>query len=217
MSLENIKTPEQLSKEWFNLRLGKFTASNFADLMKSGRKKDEIFSQTAMSLIYDKISEKLTGKHKEIFGDALDWGIENERYAISLYEQSTGIKVTSVGFIPLKGYEEYCGGSPDGQIDDGKGIIEVKCPYNSTNHIWTLINNNIPLKNYSKYYTQIQLNILCTGAEYCDFISYDPRIKDDKLKIKVIRYERDDDYISKIINRLDLSIKEMNRLKEILE
>lgn len=212
---EDIRTCEQRSDEWFKARIGKFTASNFGDVMTSGRKKDEVFSKKAMEIIYDKIAEKATGRSRQIFGDALEHGVENEPYAIALYEQSTGRKVSSVGFVPLKGYEEYSGGSPDGIIDEGKGIIEVKCPYNSAYHIWSVVNKGIRPKTHSKYYTQMQLNMLCTGAEYCDFISFDPRVK-DSLKIVVVRYEKDYEFIAKIYERLDLVIEEMKRIEESL-
>lgn len=213
---DKISSYEQRSEKWFKARIGKFTASNFSDLMKSGRKKEDVFSQAAMSLIYDKLAEIVTGQSKQIFGDALEWGVDNEAYAIALYEQSKKRKVSSIGFVPLSGYEGYCGGSPDGLIDEGKGIIEVKCPYNSSNHIWTLANKSVPIRNYDKYYTQMQLNMLCTGAEYCDFISFDPRAIKDEHKICVIRYKKDEAYIAKIIERLDLAINELIKIGDNL-
>jgi hypothetical protein len=45
--------PQQIAEEeWFAKRAGKFTCSRFGDLMTTGRGKDEVFGQTALSYIY---------------------------------------------------------------------------------------------------------------------------------------------------------------------
>jgi len=220
--MEMIKTaydsqnPEQRTDEWFKLRLGKFTASTFGDCMGSGRSKDSKFTTTGQSLIKEKITERLTGQRKQISGAPLEWGTENEPNAIELYEKLNGVKVMESPFVILKGYEDYAGGSPDGFIEGTKGIIEVKCPYNSTNHTDTLIDKKIPGKYFNKYYTQIQFNILCTGSEFCDFISFDPRVKEEELRLCVVRIKKDEAYIAKIITRLDLAIEEMSEKLKVI-
>ena len=40
---------EQRSLEWHRMRCGCITGSKVADIMKSGRKKDDVFSDTAKS------------------------------------------------------------------------------------------------------------------------------------------------------------------------
>jgi hypothetical protein len=67
---EAISDTQQRSEEWHAQRLGKFTASRFGDLMTNGRKKDEVLGQTAISYIYEKAAELLTGQRTEIFGKA---------------------------------------------------------------------------------------------------------------------------------------------------
>lgn len=50
---------EQRSLTWFRNRVGHITGSKVADLMKSGRKKDEVFSDTAKSYLYQIAGERL--------------------------------------------------------------------------------------------------------------------------------------------------------------
>lgn len=208
--------PDQRSEEWFQQRLGKFTASTFGDCMGSGRAKDAIFTLGGYALIREKITELLTGDRKQISGDALDWGTYNEEFAIQTYEDVMGLHVVDSPFCPIKGFEDHAGGSPDGFIEGENGIIEVKCPYLSNNHVDTLIDGTIQAKYWTKYYTQIQFNILATETDFCDFISFDPRMVDPEHQIKIIRIERDDEYIEKIKERLELAIKERDHQLEVV-
>ena len=50
---------EQRSLEWYRLRCGCITGSKVADIMKSGRKKDEIFSETAKAYLFQVAGERL--------------------------------------------------------------------------------------------------------------------------------------------------------------
>lgn len=207
----------QLTEEWFKDRLGKFTASNFSDLLGTGKKKEEIFSQTAKTLILKKLAERLTGEREEIpTTKAMQWGIDNEIVALRAYEQIRNINVLSAPFIKLKGYEDYCGGSPDGLIPKLNGIIEIKCP-NSAKHIKTLFTGQIPTEDYKKYNTQMQLNMMVTNTDFCDFISYDPRMIKEENKIKIIRVNRDESQVILILERLNLAIKELNKMEESLK
>ena len=188
----------QGTEAWHKLRLAKFTASTFGDLMGTGRAKADVFTVTGKALINEKIAEKLTGKRKEISGEALEWGTDHEAEAIEFYEELTGLRVNESPFVPLTDYEDYAGGSPDGFIEGENGIIEVKAPFISANHIAALVEKNIPKKMYVKYYTQIQFNMMVTETDFCDFISYDPRMIKDEHKMFVLRIPRDDMYITKI-------------------
>ena len=188
--------------EWFKARIGKFSASKISDLMKRGRKKEEVFGKVALTYIREKIAERLTGEREEIFGNALDWGTDNEPLAIKAYEELVGVKVAEAPFIPLKGFEELAGGSPDGLIPGDKGIIECKCPYTSKVHVETLITKDVPSHYAEKYNAQMQMNMLCADADYCDFISFDPRVKVAKHRIFIKRILRDEEFITKLKERL---------------
>ena len=73
----------QRSKEWFEKRLGKFTASEIYKLMgKTG------FGKTGETYIYEKVCEQLTGElQEEINTKATTWGEETEPYAVDFYHK----------------------------------------------------------------------------------------------------------------------------------
>lgn len=195
----------QRTDSWYEQRLGKFTASNFGTLMSYP------FKKTAMALILDKYMESITGKREELSNIYMDWGTENEPKGIARYEKETCLKVVDVGFVPMPGYERFAGGSPDGLIyenDKLVGIIECKCPHNPVNFSKAINEDGIPSNSKRAYYTQIQFNMLATGAEWCDWFSYEART--DRIFIK--RYARDEEYISKIKEQLDRAIEVLKDL-----
>jgi hypothetical protein len=108
---EAISDTQQRSEEWHAQRLGKFTASRFGDLMTNGRKKDEVLGQTAISYIYEKAAELLTGQRTEIFGKALDWGNEYEPICKAYYSRDYWLTLEEMPFVEIN---EYSGASPDG-------------------------------------------------------------------------------------------------------
>ena len=191
MELELI---EQKSPEWFELRRGKFTSSELWKLFKTDRSKQN-FGEVAKTYVMDKVSEIITGTQKEVNGLPVKWGNYYEPIAKAEYEQLKEVSVMDVGFVE---YSNYFGGSPDGLVGSS-GIIEIKCPFNTNQHI-----ENFMLQtaadfwlHSNEYYYQIQGNLLATDRKWCDFISYDVRCS-DKFRIKVIRIERDEPTIEQI-------------------
>jgi hypothetical protein len=75
------------------------------------------------------------------------------------------------------------GASPDRLIGDD-GLIEVKCP-NTATHIETLLEGAVP----GKYRLQMMWQMACTGRQWCDFVSFDPRMPED-MRLFVRRIER---------------------------
>ena len=186
---------EQRSLEWHRLRCGCITGSKVADIMKSGRKKDEIFSETAKAYLYQIAGERLFNpaflNDDDIFQDYIDqvsvstkamqWGSDHEDAAKSLFMQMnfpeceiTELSSCKHDTIP------YFAASPDGAIygRDGEDIkiIEVKCPnINTYMKYRTLIHDAVSLKETeSKYYWQMMAEMSCTGATSGIFITYCP-------------------------------------------
>ena len=95
---EAISDNQQRTEEWHEQRMGKFTASRFGDLMTNSRKKDEVLGATAVSYIYEKAAELLTGERKEIFGTALDWGNEYEPICKAYYSELKGVTIEEMPF-----------------------------------------------------------------------------------------------------------------------
>ena len=202
---------EQRSDAWFTARLGKVTASRVADVIaktKSG------YSASRDNYMAQLICERLTGQKAESFtNSAMEWGVANEAPAISAYENATNVLVEAVGFVDHPTIA-MSGASPDGLVSD-KGICEVKCPQTNT-QIETLLADKVP----SKYIPQIQWQLSCTGRQWCDFCSFDPRLPKE-LQLFVKRVPRDDAYIQmleeevkKFLTELDGKITKLNELKE---
>jgi putative phage-type endonuclease len=196
---------EQRTEEWFAARLGKVTASRVADVLakiKSGE------SASRKNYKMELVVQRLTGKAGESFTNAaMEWGTEQEPFARMAYEAHTGTFVKEEGFVDHPTIEGF-GCSPDGIV--GEGLIEIKCP-NTANHIETVLENKAP----SKYIPQMQCQMACTGAKWCDFVSFDPRTPDD-LQLFVIRVERNDEYIAEMEKEVKLFLQEVDDLHKQL-
>jgi predicted phage-related endonuclease len=87
------------------------------------------------------------------------------------------------------------GCSPDGLVGTD-GLVEIKCPITAT-HIETLTGKAVPVK----YVTQIQWQLACTGRQWADFVSYDPRMP-EAMKFFCIRVYR----VPEIIEELEREV-----------
>lgn len=197
---------EQRTDEWFKERLGKVTASRVADVIartKSG------YSTSRANYMAELICERLTGVRGDTFQSAaILWGVEQEANARTAYEVSTGALVVETGFIPHKRIN-LSGASPDGLVGE-EGLVEIKAPLSST-HIETLLGGSIP----GKYITQMQWQMACTGRQWCDFVSYDPRLPDN-MQLFIKRVPRDAAMIDQLetevltfLDELDWKIRDL--------
>lgn len=198
---------EQGTPEWFAARLGNVTASRVADVIaktKSG------YSASRENYMAQLICERMTNTVAELYSNAaMQWGTETEPLARAAYESYADVLVDEVGYI-ANPWIKRAGASPDGLV--GKwGLIEIKCP-NTATHIETLLSETVP----TKYITQMQWQMACTGRVWCDFVSFDPRLPDG-LQLFVKRVERDAEYIAmleqeviKFLTELDEKIFKLN-------
>lgn len=212
----------QRTNEWFLARQGKITASECYLLLQKGRSKDAVFSQTCMTYLEKKIAAyyydaaayleycEMTQSHNK----AVEWGTTFESDARERFEDVTGIKVTDAPFVPLKGYEKFAGGSPDGIVEDNKGIIEIKCPFTPETHMrhFRCKDAGVFKTEFAQYYAQVQMNMMCMTAstgeicDHCYFISYDPRTSIDK-QLSVFRIERELMYQAELLDRIKIAVE----------
>lgn len=201
----------QRTPEWFNLRLGKVTASRISDVMaktKSGYSAGRANYMTELAI------QILTGVVEPSFtSPAMQWGTDNEGKARDAYSFFTGNTVEEIAFINHPTIEQ-AGASPDGLVGDD-GLVEIKCP-NSNTHCATLLTGKI--KN--EYLLQMQWQMACSGRKWCDFVSYDPRFPEE-LVIFIKRVARDDkliaeitDEVTKFLTELDDKLTKLNAIKE---
>lgn len=190
---------EQRTDEWFSARLGCVTASRTADVMaktKSG------YSASRANYMAQLITERLTGQPAEGFSSAaMQWGTETEPLARMAYELMTGETVQETGFV-LHPSIKFFGASPDGLVGSD-GLLEIKCPNTST-HIDTLLADKVP----SKYLTQMHVQMICTGRNWCDFVSFDPRLPGD-MSFWMQRVHRDDAFCKEIETEVSSFLDEL--------
>ena len=165
----------QRSDDWYAERCGKVTASRVKDL-NAKPSKGKALNALGLTIL----AERLTGVQKETPTNFyMQWGIDNEPHAIAAYENETGFFVNGTGLIDHP-FIEMFGASPDGLV--GKdGQIEVKCP-DTTTHLNTLLTKEVP----EEHIPQITSQLACTRRDWCDFVSYDPRLEPE-LQIIIIR------------------------------
>jgi putative phage-type endonuclease len=172
----------QGSDAWKAARLGKVTASRIADVVA---KTKNGWGASRANYMAELIVERLTGIPTEGYiNGAMQWGTATEPEARMEYQLHTGYAIEQVGFVPHPTIE-MAGCSPDGLIGDD-GLVEIKCP-NSATHIEMLLARGFPSERYEK---QIQFQLACTGRQWCDFVSYDPRLP-ERMRLFIKRIERD--------------------------
>ena len=177
-----IVSVPQGSPEWLEARAGKVTASRIADVLakvKTGEAAGRRDYRAQM------VAEILTGRPQEsgFMNDAMRWGTEQEPYARAAYECQAGVLVDQVGMV-LHPSIERGAASPDGLVDPD-GLVEIKCP-NTATHLDYLLDGTVP----AKYQPQMLWQMACTGRDWCDFVSFDPRLPED-LQLFVVRFHRD--------------------------
>jgi len=194
---------EQGSDEWKQARLGHVTASNMADVMSKGKGSAEAVGRYKYKVKL--VAERLTQTSGESFTNAaMEWGIEQEQFACIEYEASRNVFVERTGFW-LHSKIQWLGVSPDRLVGD-EGLIEVKCP-NTTTHLGYLFENRIP----PDYYKQIQCQLWVTGRQWCDFVSYDPRLP-KRNQLLIVRTERDESLIKEMEAETIQFLSEVNQL-----
>ena len=190
----------QRSPEWYKARCGIPTASEFNTIITTDGKQ----SKQRTKYMYALAGERLGGIVDESYQSfAMFQGIEKEEEARYLY-QLVGEPVQEVGFC-LSDCGKF-GCSPDGLVGD-QGLVEIKCPLIYT-HVGYLIDNDIP----TDYYTQVQGQLLVTGRQWCDFVSYFPG-----LKPLIVRETPDEVFQKRLKAELDTFCSELDALVEKLK
>jgi len=183
-------TPESLvqrSKEWYEFRAGKCTASRICDVLAMtkngpGAARAKYFRQL--------VAERITGKPINKPVRSLDRRVELEPDARAAYEFYYGNSIVEVGFIPHPSISN-AGCSPDGLIGN-EGMLEVKA-LDSDTHL-ELIESNIIDKGYAE---QIQFQMACSGRQWVDFAAFNPDMPEEH-RLYVQRVSRDEHAIGRI-------------------
>ena len=179
---------QQGTPEWFQMRLGKVTASRVADILAKTKTGP---SASRQNYLIELAIQRTTGIIQESYSNsAMEWGVQNEGNARVLYEITTNNFVDKVAFIDHPSIKWF-GCSPDGLVSD-RGLLEIKCP-NSATH-WEYFKSKKPPQ---KYFIQMQAQIAVTNKDWCDFVSFDPRMP-DRSQLLIVRVDRDEAFIAEM-------------------
>jgi putative phage-type endonuclease len=197
---------EQGTAEWHELRRGKVTASRVADILAKTKTGPSASRQNYLiELALQRITKTIEPSYTNA---AMEWGTQTEPQARVAYEVATNNFVDQVAFIDhpiIAGF----GCSPDGLVGEN-GLIEIKCP-NSATH-WEYFKAKEPPK---KYFIQMQAQMAVTGAKWCDFVSFDPRMP-ERSQLLVVNVPRDPEFIlfmeteiKQFLNEVETEVKLM--------
>lgn len=197
----------QNTAEWLDARIGCVTASRVGDVvavLKNGNSSAK-YHTYQMEIL----TEILTGKGTEHYvSPYMDFGTEYEPIARAAYEMEKGIEVERVGFV-LHPRIPRSGASPDGCVGE-EGLIEIKVPAQTT-HLEYLLEGVVP----DDYKPQMLWQMACTERQWCDFVSYDPRMPQE-FGLFVARFERDEKAITEMEARVEKFLAEVNAMSEKL-
>lgn len=198
-----IHTDDQRSPEWFQSRVGRVTGSRAADILATIKTGEAAARRDYRAQL---VCERLTGQPQEdgFINGAMQWGIDQEANAFAAYE-AQGTLVRRTGFLAATDLMVGC--SLDGDIDDFTGILELKCPKSAT-HLEYL---KLPIDAIpSRHLPQLVHNLWVSGAEWCDFVSFDPRFP-APLQLFQRRLYRDEKAIASYALAVELFLSEVQR------
>jgi putative phage-type endonuclease len=148
------------------------------------------------------IAERLTGEVIEGYtNSAMQWGTATEPEARLAYADTVIEPVEEIGFVDHPSIA-MSGASPDGLVGS-EGLLELKCP-NTATHIETLLGGSIP----DKYQVQMLWQMGCTNRDWCDFVSYDPRLPPE-MRMFVKRLERNAKRIQELEEQVSIFLDEV--------
>jgi len=213
---------EQKSREWFQSRLGKFTASGMIDYVTAGTKGAE-FGVTAINYLAKLAVERsMTDEGIEMYLDSImhkefwqcQWGEKNEPVARERISEIFGVKISETSFS-INPKIPYFGGSVDGvgvlTAQKKKFVTEIKCPADPLIHeknVQMILTGGIDAKH--KYYPQWQAHLMNNeDADFCLFGSFDPRRRSPK-DVAFTEIYRDTSYIDWLYDRVERGEKAIN-------
>lgn len=192
---------EQGSPEWYEVRRGLVTASEFATVMAQGRGGGD--SKTRRTYMLKLMGERLTGEPMYHYSNEhMERGHTQEPEARDTYAFMTDLEPKPVGFIRNGGV----GCSPDSLVGDD-GMLEIKTKLAHL-QLDVLLSDTVP----SEHIAQIQGQLWVADRKWCDFVSYCR-----KLRPFIKRVERDERYIEALAKAVRVFENEMATLIEAVQ
>jgi hypothetical protein len=215
--MEMPGTREQsASEEWYSQRFRRLTASKCKNACNIGKLVCNEAPEAAVRA--HKFIESNVWKIGNTSGFQTYWmkyGIESEPQAVKKYEEQTNAKVCQTGLWVNPKFP-FLACSPDGLVNDN-GLVEIKSlkvfKNNSIEDItsgtvvlpketmkrqcFTIEDGKCVLRENHAYYYQVQMQLLVTERDFCDFILYA-----EEGEVSIERIFRNESLINEIQNSL---------------
>ena len=185
---------DQKTDDWFEIRKGKFTASNAQAIANADKGLD--------SLCIELLADKLALKSDRYTNPDIERGNELEDEARQAFSEFSKLPITQTGFVTNSKYKN-AGCSPDGIIEN-HSLIEIKCP-NNLNYFKLLLEPTVK----PEYMWQIQMQLLITEYEHCYYVCYNPNFE---RKLIVIDVLPDKDMQDKLIEGIKIGNEKLKEL-----
>ena len=185
---------EQNTEEWYALRGGRLTSSKLPVVMANYGK--PFFGEPAKKYAVNIAIEQITGTAiaSTYSNQHMDRGHEQEPVARMKYEEENFCDVLNGGFFR----SDFVGCSPDGLVSDC-GVIEIKSVIASVHYA------NVKRQSIDPAYKwQCIGNLLFTGRDWLDFVSYCAEFPEEK-RLYTCRIRKEDlqEYFAMINERID--------------
>lgn len=195
----------QGSEEWFALRRGRVTASQFSRIITPAKGE---YSKQAAGYMRDLVVECFCPDYAKFLGNRwTDRGTEMEPEARKAFEAHTGLVTEQVAFVTADRWKHVVGCSPDSLLKDAAGNyvagLEIKCPSPFT-HAEYIEAGVLP----DEYKAQVHGSMAVTGLNKWHFWSYFPNLAPFHLVV-----ERDT-YTEKLTAAIDQFVIEYGAYRQ---
>lgn len=199
---------DQLS-DFLAARCGKLTASNMSKAMsflKNGQP-----SKERSDLMRCLLAERETGSNVRNFvNPAMEFGLRYEDECKQAFEIATGVIIS-----PAVTYDhpeiDGLAATPDGLLGDD-GLIECKVPTSQTFVDW-VVAGVVPEQHKPQMATQCAV----TGRRWCQFVAFDPRIRDPARRLFMRRYEPTPEELGAVEAAAMKFLAELDRMEELFK
>jgi hypothetical protein len=194
--------------EFLAARAGKLTGSRMKDALAT--LKDGRPAAPRLNLIRDLLAERLTGLSvRHYVTPAMEWGTLTEPEAKAAYEAQTGEFIVPCGYYDHPRIDMF-GGTPDGLLRPD-GLIEIKAPTTQTFIDWRVA-GVVP----DEHKPQMLAYMSITGRHWCEFVAFDPRVRDENARLFIRRFEPTEEEIKAVEDAAEAFLAELDRAWEIL-
>jgi len=220
----HISNIEIYSEAWQSVRLGRITSSKVHVLMA-----EKSLSEGAMSYIYQKAGEAITGHTTEEDSDVVEdentaWGVMNEPLALNKFGMKMGLKylvTQKLIFDPVSRTSSTPDAlwiiAPSVLQEDCYNVatVEVKCPrkYHRFFPLFACNTAEDLLKKHRPYFWQVIDQMIVCGAAIGYFVVYNPTFPEHK-NMKIIEFKKIDlwDYFKKLEQRKKEALQELDAI-----